>query len=169
MALAATAVLVLGGLVAVFQQRAARAAEDLRRADATAARLAAEAATVAAQADLAVSILTAPDMRRIDLAGFDTSRNATARAYWSAASGLLIVADRLPVPAPGRIYQVWLIDGGSTGPVSAGLIPGGGGRGMLIAPPPGRVTGGTITIAVTDEPAGGVPAPTGSKHLVGSL
>jgi len=167
-ALAATAVLVLGGLIAVSQQRAARLADDLRRADATAARLAAEAATVATQADLAVSILTAPDMRRIDLEGFDASRNATARAYWSAANGLLIVADRLPAPAPGRIYQVWLI-GGGTGPVSAGLIPGGGSRGMLIAPPPGRISGGTITIAVTDEPEGGVPAPTGSKHLVGSL
>jgi anti-sigma-K factor RskA len=168
-ALAATAVLVLGGLVAVSQQRAARAADDVRRADAAVARLAAEAAAVATQADLAVSILTAPDMRRIDLEGFDASRNATARAYWSAATGLLIVADRLPVPPPGRIYQVWLIGGGGAGPLSAGLIPAGGGRGMLIAPSPGRVTGGSITIAVTDEPAGGVPAPTGSKHLVGSL
>jgi anti-sigma-K factor RskA len=168
-ALAATALLVLGGLLVAAQQRAARLEEDLRRTDATAARLAAEATTVATQADLAVSILTAPDMRRIDLEGFDASRNATARAYWSIANGLLIVADRLPIPPPGRTYQVWLIAGGAAGPVSAGLIPGGSSRGMLIAPPPGRFTAGTMTIAVTDEPAGGVPAPTGSKHLVGSL
>ena len=171
LALAATAVLVFGGMLAVSQQRAARLADDLRRVDAETARLTTDAARVAGQADLAVAILTATDMRRIDLEGFDASRNATARAYWSDTQGLLIVADRLPAPPPGRTYQVWLIGGGSAGPVSAGLIDGRrAGRGMLIVPPPGGVTGGGImTVAVTDEPEGGLSAPTGSKHLAGSL
>jgi anti-sigma-K factor RskA len=170
LALAATAVLVLGGMLVVSQQRAARLTQEVRRVDAEAARLATEAATVATQADLAVAILTATDLRRIDLQGFDVSRDATARAYWSSTRGLLIVADRLPTPPPGRTYQVWLIGSGSAGPVSAGLIDGRRtGRGMLIVPPPGGVGGGTVTVAVTDEPDGGLPAPTGSKHLAGSL
>ncbi len=170
LALAATIVLALGGMLVVSQQRAARLADELRQVDTKAARLTAEATTVAAQADLAVVILTATDLRRVDLEGFDTSRNATARAYWSATKGLLIVADRLPAPPPGRIYQVWLIGSGSAGPVSAGLIDGRReGRGMLIVPPPGGVAGGAVTVAVTDEPDGGLPAPTGSKHLAGSL
>lgn len=169
LAIAAAAVLVLGGMLAVSQQRAGRLADQLRHADAEVARLASEATTVAAQADLAVAILTATDMRRIDLQGFDLSRDATARAYWSGTKGLLIVADRLPVPPPGRTYQVWLIRDGTPGPVSAGLIDGRLGRGMLIVPPPGGPTGRSVTVAVTDEPDGGLSAPSGSKHLVGSM
>ena len=76
----------------------------------------------ASQADLAVSILTAADMRRIDLAGVDASRNAVARGYWSASKGLLIAADRLPARRRDETYQVWLIGSSSAGPVSAGLM-----------------------------------------------
>lgn len=170
LATAALALLALAGLLAVAQQRAARLDDALRAAENDVARLTGEAAAVAGQADLAVAILTATDMRRIDLQGFEVSRDATARAYWSATKGLLIVADRLPSPPPGRTYQVWLIGGGGTGPVSAGLIDThDGGRGMLIVPPPAGSSGGSVTVAVTDEPRGGVAAPTGSKHLAGSL
>lgn len=169
LATAALALLALAALLAVAQQRASRLDEALRAAEAEVARLTGEAAAVAGQADLAVAILTATDMRRIDLEGFEASREATARAYWSATKGLLIVADRLPSPPAGRTYQVWLI-GGGTGPVSAGLIDThDGGRGMLIVPPPAGSTSGSVTVAVTDEPRGGVAAPTGSKHLAGSL
>jgi anti-sigma-K factor RskA len=168
--LAAALVLVLGGLLALSLQRTQRLSDELRRAGQETARLAEEISETSAQADLAVSILTATDMRQADLAGLETSRNATARGYWSPSQGLLIVADRLPAPPPGRIYQVWLIGSAGGGPVSAGLMDGQRtGRGMLIVPAPGGVTGSSVTIAVTDEPIGGLPAPTGAKHLVGSL
>ncbi len=169
LALAATLLLVLGGTLALSQQRAARLLAERRTAENEVGRLLEEAATVTAQADLAVAILTAPDMRRIDLQGFDVSRDATACAYWSGTKGLLIVADRLPVPPPGRIYQVWLIGAGAPGPVSAGLIDGQSGRGMLIVAAPAGAADRSVTVAVTDEPNGGLPAPSGSKHLVGSM
>ncbi len=87
------------------------------------------------QADLVVSILTAGDMRAIAMAGRENATGTIARAYWSPTRGLLIVADNLPVPPPGRVYQVWVIGGGK--PMSAGLLgEQGSGRGMLIAPPP---------------------------------
>ena len=38
---------------------------------------------------------------------------------------------------------------------------------MLIVPAPQGVAG-TVTVAVTDEPPGGLSAPTGGKHLAGS-
>ena len=169
LAAAAALLLVLGGMLALSQHRMAQLVEERRAAEASITRLTEEAAAVAKQADLAVAILTAPDMRRIDLQGFDVSRNATARAYWSGDKGLLIVADRLPAPPRGRIYQVWLIGAGAPGPVSAGLIDGRSGRGMLIVPAPGGLTGRSVTVAVTDEPDGGLPAPSGNKHLVGSM
>ena len=103
-------------------------------------------------------------MQRIELTGSASG----ARAYWSATRGLLVAADQLPVPPPGRVYQVWLIGGGA--PVSAGMLgTPRTGRGMLIAPPPGGIPSGPVTVAVTDEPPGGLPAPTGAKHLVGSI
>jgi hypothetical protein len=121
------------------------------------------------QADLAVSILTAFDVRRIDLTGYEAASAAVARAYWSPTAGLLIAADRLPPPPAGRVYQVWLIESGAAGPVSAGVIEAeGGGRGMLLVPAPAGVSARAVTVAVTDEPAGGRPAPTGSKQLAGS-
>ena len=144
-----------------------------RRTAALTARLAAEVSDMrerlsasATQADLAVSILTAGDMRRIEMAGTGGSE---ARAYWSATRGLLIAAEQLPVPPAGRVYQVWIINR-SSAPMSAGLLGApAGGRGMLIVPPPSGATAGPVTIAVTDEPPGGLPAPSGGKHLVGSL
>ncbi|MDQ3486453.1 MAG: anti-sigma factor [Acidobacteriota bacterium] len=169
LAAAAVLVVVLGGMLALSQQRVARLLDERRTAESEVARLTGDAAAVAGQADLAVAILTATDMRRIDLQGLDASRDATARAYWSGTKGLLIVADRLPVPPPGRIYQVWLIGAGAPGPVSAGLIDGQSGRGMLIVAAPAGAAGRSVTVAVTDEPNGGLPAPSGSKHLVGSM
>lgn len=169
LAAAAMIVLVLGGMLFLSQERAARLLDERRSADAETARLTGEAAAIGMQADRVVAILTAPDLRRIDLQGFDASRDATACAYWSGTRGLLIVADHLPVPPPGRVYQVWLIGAGAPGPVSAGLIDGQSGRGMLIVPAPSGVSGRSVTVAVTDEPDGGLPAPSGSKHLVGSM
>jgi anti-sigma-K factor RskA len=169
-AAAALIAIVLGGLFARSAQREAQLARDLQRVRQDLARASANAEAVGAQADRAVAILTAPDLRRIDLEGFDASRTATARAYWSSTQGLLIVADRLPLPPAGRVYQVWLIGSQSTAPVSAGLMERPAtGRGMLIVSPPSGVAGSGVTVAVTDEPPGGLSAPTGSKHFVGSI
>jgi anti-sigma-K factor RskA len=120
------------------------------------------------QADLVVSILTANDMQPVPMAGRENATASTARAFWSPTRGLLIVANNLPVPPPGRIYQVWVI--GGAGPVSAGLLgEQGSGRGMLIAPPPPGLTPGMVTVAVTDEPPGGLAAPSGTIRLAGSV
>lgn len=169
LALAATTALVLGASLFVSVQRSSDLRRALQNADTAYEELQRRIVQNEQQADLAVSILTAPDMRRIDLEGFDASRDAVARAYWSPAKGLLIAADQLPAPPPGRVYQVWLIGSASAAPVSAGLLDNPqSGRGMLIVPTPAGVAGDTVTIAVTDEPPGGLPSPTGSKHLAGS-
>ena len=168
--LAAAAVVILGLSVVIYSLDASRrlVVDDLQEAQGTAAELQQRLDQNAQQADLAVSILTAGDMRPIAMTGKENATASTARAYWSPTRGLLIVADQLPTPPPGRVYQVWIIGGGM--PVSAGLLgEQSGGRGMLIAPPPRGVVPGTVTVAVTDEPPGGLPAPSGSIRLAGSL
>ena len=169
LALAATTTLVLGASLWMNVQRTRELQQALQKTDIAYEELQRRVGQNELQADLAVSILTSPDMKRIDLEGFEASRNAVARAYWSPARGLLIVADRLPAPPPGRVYQVWLIGSSSAGPVSAGLLDDPqSGRGMLLVPAPAGVSGDTVTVAVTDEPPGGLPSPTGGKHLAGS-
>ena len=168
--LAAAAVVILGLGVALYSVDATRCLliDDVQEAQAAVADLQRRLDLNAEQADLAVSILTATDMQPVAMSGKENATGSTARAYWSPTRGLLIVANDLPMPPPGRIYQVWVIGGGT--PFSAGLLGEQGvGRGMLIAPPPRGVAPGAVTVAVTDEPPGGLPAPSGSIRLAGSL
>lgn len=168
--LAAAAVIVLGLAAALYSSNATRRllVDDVQEAQAEATDLRQRLNQYAGQADLAVSILTASDMQPIAMSGKQNATASTARAYWSPSRGLLIVANDLPVPPPGRIYQVWVIGGGK--PFSAGLLgEQGAGRGMLIAPPPSGVAPGAVTVAVTDEPPGGLPAPSGAIRLAGSI
>ena len=168
LAAAALVILALGALLYSSNTVRRQLASDAQRAEETAEDLRLQLDLYAGQADLAVSILTASDMQPIAMAGRENATGSTARAYWSPSRGLLIVANNLPVPPPGRIYQVWIIGGGQ--PISAGLLgEQGSGRGMLIAPPPGGLAPGAVTVAVTDEPPGGLKAPTGSIRLAGSL
>jgi anti-sigma-K factor RskA len=168
--LAAAAVIILGLAAALYSSNATRRllVDDVQEAQAEAADLRERLDQYMGQADLAVSILTASDMQPIAMSGKENATASTSRAYWSPTRGLLIVANDLPVPPPGRIYQVWVIGGGQ--PFSAGLLgEQGAGRGMLIAPPPSGVAPGAVTVAVTDEPPGGLPAPSGSIRLAGSI
>lgn len=168
LAAAAALVVIVGGVLFVAFDRDRRATADIERARADSAELRARLDEFSSQTDLALSILTSSDMQRIELAGSAAWGDSRARAYWSPTHGLLVVADRLPLPPPGRVYQVWVI--GGSRPVSAGLLGSRTtGRGMLIAPPPGGVAAGTVTVAVTDEPPGGLPAPSGAIRLAGSL
>jgi hypothetical protein len=142
----------------------ARLADAERRA-ATAARDAVQARHAADQAQTAMAVLAAPDLTRIDLAGQPAAPQATARALWSRNRGMVFTAANLP-PAPAdRVYQVWVVTGG--GPVSAGLFtPDSSGRATAVFNTPADI-GTPVALAVTLEPAGGVPAPTGERYLLG--
>jgi hypothetical protein len=120
------------------------------------------------QSQSAFAVLVAPDVARIDLAGQPDAPNATGRAFWSRARGMVFSATALPPPPPGRTYQVWVVTS-TPAPISAGLIaPDENGRvSTVFATPPDIPQ--PVAVAVTLEPAGGVPAPTGPKVLVGTV
>lgn len=121
----------------------------------------------AAAAETPLAVLTAPDVRRIDLAGqAPVAPAASARAFWSRSRGLVITAANLPALPPGRIYQLWFV--AQPAPVSAGLLtPDDRGSLTTTLSTPADVPNPTA-LAVTIEPAGGVPAPTGAMYLVGA-
>jgi anti-sigma-K factor RskA len=114
----------------------------------------------------AMAILTAPDMAKIDLAGQPEAPDAQARAFWSRQRGMVFSASKLPPPPPGKTYQVWVVTA-DPAPISVGLIePDHQGHvDVVFATPPDIPQ--PKAVAVTLEPAGGVPAPTGAKYLVG--
>jgi anti-sigma-K factor RskA len=159
----------LGGYSALLRARVAglesQLREATRRAEASERRVA-DARRVALDAQSQVAVLAAPDLARIDLAGQPVAPAAAARAFWSRTRGLVFTASNLPVPPPGRAYQLWVLTA-QPAPISAG---------MLVVDASGRVTAKfdtpldlprPVAMAVTLEPEGGVPAPTGEKYLVG--
>jgi anti-sigma-K factor RskA len=143
----------------------ARLAMALKQA-ADAERATVEAHRVANQAQSAMAVLAAPDLARIDLAGQPAAPRASALALWSRQRGMVFTASNLPTLPAGRVYQVWVVTG--SGPISAGLLePDASGGGLRVFSTPPDIPA-PVAVAVTLEPAGGVPAPTGEKVLIGT-
>jgi anti-sigma-K factor RskA len=119
-----------------------------------------------ATAETRVAILTAPDMLQVNLQGqAPVAPRASGRAFWSRSRGLVFTASSLPSLPAGRVYQLWMVT--ATAPVSAGLLrPDPEGQVAQAFETPADVPT-PVALAVTLEPEGGVPAPTGDKYLVG--
>jgi anti-sigma-K factor RskA len=109
-------------------------------------------------------ILAAADVKRVDLAGQEAAPGASGRAFWSRSNGVVFTANGLPALPKGKVYQLWVVT--KSAPLSAGLLmPDGSGRVAAVADMPPDVE--PVAVAVTIEPEGGVPSPTGARYLVG--
>ena len=112
----------------------------------------------------AAAILSAGDVTYTALAGVTPVEQARGRVYVSPTRGLLFTAEALPDLPPNRSYQLWTIVGGK--PVSHGVFElGNNGAAQLLAEP---APGMAEAYAVTVEPLGGVPEPTGPQVLLGT-
>ena len=79
---------------------------------------------------------------------------------------MVFTVPNLPPLPPGRVYQVWVVT--AQAPVSAGLLtPDASGGGSVYFETPVDILP-PVAVAVTLEPAGGVPAPTGERYLIGT-
>lgn len=113
-------------------------------------------------------LLATPQVHLVRLAGLPPSPSATGQLVWNPATraGLLLTSG-LPQLPPNRVYELWSIAGNQ--PVPAALFDvDEGGHASLRLPPLPRAKRFT-KFAVTAEPAGGVPSPTGPMHLLGGL
>ena len=117
-----------------------------------------------AEHDRSMAIVAAADLVQFELRG-DASAPARARALWSHRHGMVFTAEGLaPLPA-GRTYQLWVISRGA--PISAGVFEARDGQARIVMATPGTLTQ-VDAVAVTVEPAGGLPAPSTSPILVGA-
>ncbi len=134
-----------------------------REQDLTALR----AALAAAHESLA--IVQGPGLQLVRLTQTPTAQPAEAHALLNVASGrALFYAFDLPPPPEGQAYELWWITE-KEGPVNAGVFqPDPRGFGRVDARLP-AAAGAIQAAAVTIEPAGGRPKPTGPMVLLGKL
>ena len=152
----------LQGRLSTLETRLERA--ELRAAAAERDTL--EARGVADDARRALSVVTSPDLARITLSGRPAAPGASANALWSRNRGMVFAVAGLPAAPSGRVYQVWVLT--AKVPVSAGLLSlDSSGRATAIFQTPVDILPPT-GVAVTLEPAGGVPQPTGEMYLLGA-
>jgi anti-sigma-K factor RskA len=171
LAAAAALVAAIGGGVYAAQLRGridsieARLREAVVQRELSEQRVADLQRRAAASASM-LAVVLAPDVARVELAGQPAAPSASARAYWSRARGLVINASNLPPLPAGRTYQLWVLTA-QPAPISAGLLrpDASGSASAVFSTPPDIPT--PTAMAVTIEPDGGVPAPTGDKYLVG--
>jgi hypothetical protein len=127
---------------------------------------AAQARSEAQRMAAALQVVASPGARAIGLAGLDPTPGASGRTYVSPEQGsALFYAFDLPRLAPDQTYQLWFIAGGT--PVSGGTF-GVDERGSgSVRVEDLQRTGEIQAWAVTIEPRGGVPQPTGVMVLKG--
>jgi len=70
----------------------------------------------------------------------------------------IVTLHNVPPPPVGHDYQLWVLDPGALAPVSGGLLASSGGSQSFTVTPP---TTEKVGFAVSLEPAGGRPEPTG--------
>jgi anti-sigma-K factor RskA len=166
-AAATVAAVALGALAWVNRMENVRLRQQLARAQEHEAVLDRQIVALqasAAYAQQTTAVLRAADLGRVELAGQTGARDATGRILWSATQGLVFVATNLPPLPPGRVYQLWVV---ADKPLSAGVVvPDAAGH--LTVVNSGPVAGHPKQFAVTLEPEGGRPGPTGPMLLVGS-
>jgi anti-sigma-K factor RskA len=120
-----------------------------------------------AQARDLAELMSARDTLVVSLAVQKNQPEGTARVIYNSRRGMLVYNGHLAPTTSDKSYQLWLVP--MTGaPISAGVFnPTAGEMNSMVA----KVPAGTAVkaFAVTLEPAGGMPAPTGPMILVGPV
>ncbi|MBI5411256.1 MAG: anti-sigma factor [Nitrospirae bacterium] len=120
-----------------------------------------------AQRDEMLAFLQSPRVKVLTLAGLERAKSAGALLLYDAESkkAFFYAFNMPPLPA-GKTYQLWAI---LDKPISAGTFGTDAGHKSLLTiktlPDPSRIT----KFAVSLEPAGGRPQPTGAIYLIGQF
>lgn len=161
-------VVAAAGLVRTSRERdtlrvALRATEE--RAAARADSLGAMSAALADKAQM-LDAITGPSVRVVELTGAGV-REPIARMFWDRASNRwTMVAHNLPMPPAGRTYQVWLVTPHAK--ISAGTFEPSPAGDATVRAEYALDSAALQAVAVTEEPDGGMPQPTGRMVILGA-
>ena len=167
-AIAATIALVITGaqLLRVTSERNRMRAEVAALDSVTPAPVIDTMAPMIARRDSMIAAMTGPDVKVVPLMN-QSARQPIGRMMWNRASNdWIMVTYNLRPPKPGMTYQVWLVTDDAK--ISAGTFkPDATGKTMMHA----RYAldrNALRSVAVTEEPEGGMPAPTGPMVIAGA-
>jgi hypothetical protein len=94
-----------------------------------------------------------------------TAKDPYALMFWDRVRNRwTFIAHNMPALKPGRTYQLWLVT--AKAKISAGTFQARDGEAIVQATYP--LTEPLSAVAVTEEPAGGVPQPTGTPVIAAS-
>jgi anti-sigma-K factor RskA len=115
-----------------------------------------------------LALFRSPGSEVLLLAGQDQAPAAKGKMVWDPLTGGgLFLAANLPQLPADKIYQLWVIADGK--PLSAGVfdVDARGSGELSVSQIPRRDS--ISAFAVTIEPAGGLPQPSGAMYLVGAV
>jgi anti-sigma-K factor RskA len=141
----------------------ARVRDQFREQSAEVARL----TEARARLNEILSLLNQPETRQVTF-GAGEPKPPRGKVFVHPTQGVLLLASNLPPAPAGKIYEMWIIPKGGK-PAPAGLFqsaPDGTATHLQAGPINVAATG---AVAVTLEPAGGVPQPTTTPLIVAAL
>ncbi|HEX2269736.1 MAG TPA: anti-sigma factor [Pyrinomonadaceae bacterium] len=119
----------------------------------------------AMQRELAFARLaTTPGAKMTELTGTGQAAGATAKIAYDKNGHAMLMASGLPPAPQGKEYQLWFIVGTKPPMPGKSFAPDSAGQGTLTDQVP-REAMDSAVFAITLEPAGGMPAPTGEIYL----
>ncbi|HEY3172886.1 MAG TPA: anti-sigma factor [Thermoanaerobaculia bacterium] len=163
----AAAAAVLFVLIALDDARLRRQREELRARNFELAQAVETSRSDLARRDLRARVLESDDVRMLFLGGKGPQPNARAKVFWSerAKRGVLVAGNLAPL-APDRQYQLWVFVDGK--PVDAGVFDADPSGRALFESKDLAAIRTAENFAVTVEPRGGLPQPSGPIVLLGS-
>lgn len=110
-----------------------------------------------------------PGARLLPMKGANAAAAATAYAIFVENSSLFFIGANLPQLSEGRQFQLWIVRKQDPKIVSAGFFSPDDDHRAVIDFDEASLLSDVSAVAVTDEPSGGSPNPTGAKLLEASL
>lgn len=158
------AAVVFAALAVVLWTRDARDLRHIHELEGQLATAQSQSLQIARAAEETNKLLEMPGTVRVALMPMPGMPDGRAGVLYNAKMGMVACAGWLPAPPAGKSYQLWLVPMEGK-PMPLRVFRGG----EWTEPVTAHVTPGmeAKAFAVTEEPEGGMPWPTGPKVLVG--
>lgn len=115
-----------------------------------------------------IKIVNSPDIRIVDLKGLETAPSSKGKVFWDPVQHKAIFyAFNLPQPPSDKDYQLWILRGNQ--PIDAGVFSTDAEGAAVSTIDTIADSANLSAFAVTLEPKGGVPRPTGAMYLLGAI
>jgi anti-sigma-K factor RskA len=111
-----------------------------------------------------LQLVNTPGSRVAELKATGVGAGATAKLVYDNNGRAMLMAEKLPNVPDGKAYQLWFIVGNNPPMPGKTFVPDNAGQGVLTDQMPQAALNSAV-FAITMEPAGGVPAPTGQIYL----